>query len=160
MKSLQKGITLIEAMITIALISIIALIAVPNFQSFFENSRVRTATNGFISATQLARSEAIKRGVNVIVCRRNNTGSACDNNSDWTNGWLVITTDATPEVIQVWEPLRNNVSMILSTNNVVYQPSGRVVSASSASVNIKDKPNLSRCISVQLGGRAGVVTCT
>lgn len=65
----NSGFTLIELMVTLAVAVIIATIAVPNFKLLIQDNRTVTQTNALISALNLARSEAIKRGGNVSVCR-------------------------------------------------------------------------------------------
>lgn len=62
-----RGFTLLELIITIAIFSIIAGVAVPGFQNLIEANRVTTQTNNFLSALKTARSEAVKRGGPVTV---------------------------------------------------------------------------------------------
>lgn len=58
----QTGFTLVELMITLALAAIILTFAVPGFQNTIRNTRAPTQANTFVSALNLARSEAIKYG--------------------------------------------------------------------------------------------------
>lgn len=62
-----QGFTLLELIITIAIFSIIAGVAIPGFQNLIETNRVTTQTNNFLSALKTARSEAVKRGGPVTV---------------------------------------------------------------------------------------------
>ncbi len=58
----QTGFTLVELMIALALAAIILTFAVPGFQNTIRNTRAPTQANTFVSALNLARSEAIKYG--------------------------------------------------------------------------------------------------
>lgn len=78
----NSGFTMIELMITVVVLAIIAAIAVPSFQTLVENNRITTQSNALLGALQLARSEAIKRGVNVSVAAEA---------GGFVNGWCVTT---------------------------------------------------------------------
>lgn len=87
------GFTLIELMVTVAIVAILAMFAAPNMQSFFTRNRLATQSNSMISAFSLARSEAIKRGVRVTVCPTDDPNSAtanCAPSTNWATGWLVF----------------------------------------------------------------------
>lgn len=91
-----RGFTLIELMVTIAILAILLSIAVPGFQAFVQNSRATTLANQLTTAINLARSEAIRRGAVVSVCSDN-----------WANGWRVeLGTDcnaAGDDMLRVWD---------------------------------------------------------
>jgi len=63
------GFTLIEMMVTLAVATILALIAVPSFHSLIDKARLRGATDGIVSLLNTARASAVKlqRDVNVSV---------------------------------------------------------------------------------------------
>ncbi len=84
----QPGFTLIELMVTIAIAAILLTIGVPSFQGLFNRNQVATVTNDFMSALNLARSEAAKGGATTQLCMSNNQ-STCTGNSGWSNGWIV-----------------------------------------------------------------------
>lgn len=64
----NQGFTLLELLITIAVLGILLGIAVPSFQSSLTNSRLTTAANDLVGALQAARSEAIKRNATHQFC--------------------------------------------------------------------------------------------
>lgn len=57
----QNGFTLVELMVTVAVLAILSTIAYPSFQSTIRSNRVATTTNELIASLALARSEAIKK---------------------------------------------------------------------------------------------------
>ena len=77
-----KGFTLVELMMTLAIASILLIVGVPSFSKIIRNSRTATATNDLVTALHLARSEAVKRGVQITMIK---TGS------EWEEGWKLIT---------------------------------------------------------------------
>lgn len=89
MKTKCAGFTLIELMVAILLLVITMTVAIPSMQSTIQNNRVVALTNDLVSSLNLARSEAIKRGVSVSVCPAANASfNSCGN--DWNNGWLIF----------------------------------------------------------------------
>ncbi len=63
----QKGLTLIELMVTIAVLAILAATALPSFRDSIERRRLIGAAETIYSELQYARSEAISRSSDVFV---------------------------------------------------------------------------------------------
>lgn len=77
-----KGFTLIELIITLAILTILTTVAVPGFRDYINNQKVKTVSLQLFNTINYARSEAIKRNSNVFVT---------SNNGNWANGWIITT---------------------------------------------------------------------
>lgn len=78
----QAGFTLIELMVTIAVLAVVLGIAVPSFQGITNRNRLTAITNEVVGAIQLTRMEAIRRNQRVVMCPTTN-GTTCAG-ADWT----------------------------------------------------------------------------
>lgn len=85
----QSGFTLIELLVVLAIAAIITTTAVPSFQAFIQNNRMSTTVHSFVASLNLARSEAVKRGERITMCKSNNSAT-CTNSGDWQQGWIVF----------------------------------------------------------------------
>jgi type IV fimbrial biogenesis protein FimT len=61
------GFTLIELMVTLAVMAILLVAGVPSFVDFFDKNRVRGAADGVISLIGNARAEAVKNDLDVNI---------------------------------------------------------------------------------------------
>ncbi len=84
-----RGLTLVELLLVTAIMTILMLVAVPNFGYFVAASRLDGARDTLRGMLVLARSEAVRRGESVAFCPRDPSNeNRCGD--DWRDGWAVI----------------------------------------------------------------------
>ena len=87
----QRGFTLTELLVTVAVAGVLAMMAVPNMRSFVQNNRLSSASNDLLRSFNLARTEAIKHQTNVVVCASAlPTAAAPSCSYGALNGWIVF----------------------------------------------------------------------
>ena len=74
---LGSGFTLIELIITLAVISVVLIAAAPSFADFLDKNRVRGAADGVISLISNARAEAVKTDLDVNIAFTGSGSSWC-----------------------------------------------------------------------------------
>lgn len=76
----------------VGIAAVLAMLAVPSFQPLIERWRVRKAAEELASTLYYARSEAIKRGGQIVIQKLPNNTNGCTTASgsqDWDCGWFV-----------------------------------------------------------------------
>ncbi|MEM7304183.1 MAG: GspH/FimT family pseudopilin [Pseudomonadota bacterium] len=128
----QKGFSLIELMIAVALFATLITIGVPSFITLTESNRITSDTNDLISALSLARSEALKRGDRISLCSSTD-GASCADDTDWTTGWIVFLDDDGDgvvdagdgdDVLRAWEAVEGDTNVAGSAEFLTYQGNG------------------------------------
>lgn len=136
MLRIQTGFTLIELMITVAIMSIMLTVGLPSFQSLIASSRVTSTTNAMVSALQLARSEALRQHKSVVVAHKQS--------GTWQDGWDVFVDLNDDEIPQeneqilastIFDSVKATVTIKSSYSDfVIYDATGRVSSSSSGTI--------------------------
>ncbi|MDQ2068804.1 GspH/FimT family pseudopilin [Natronospira bacteriovora] len=125
----QRGITLLELIITLAVVGILIGLATPSFRAMIQNNRITTQVNEFVTAVNMARSEAVRRGDPVTLCSSED-GQSCTGQDDWAIGWIVLgqDTDGNDEVLRVWRAPSGQPVMAEQDNEseVIFLPNGMV----------------------------------
>ncbi|MGB0721704.1 MAG: GspH/FimT family pseudopilin [Gammaproteobacteria bacterium] len=86
----MSGFTVLELMVTLAVLFISFGIAGPQLNNFILSNRMVADLNRFTSSLHYARTEAAIRQASVSVCKTDST-SACNTSADWEDGWIVFT---------------------------------------------------------------------
>lgn len=84
---LNRGFTLVELMVTVAVVAIVSGIAIPSFNSMIINNRSVNIANEFVDALSFARAQAVTRPARISICA-SNSGTSCA--GGWTNGYIVF----------------------------------------------------------------------
>jgi type IV fimbrial biogenesis protein FimT len=142
----ENGVTAVELLIVLVIVAVLAVVAAPSLASVVVAQRLRAAGTDLVSALLLARSEAIKRNVNVTV--RPAVGD------DWGRGWITAT--AGGEQIDRRNGPGTRVQVTLAPAAIVYAPTGRLDGGGATRVEFVDaegQPGVApRCVSVDLAG--------
>lgn len=168
----HRGFTLVELMITIAVAAILLAIAIPGFRDLILRNELTTATNDWVAAVNLARSEAVRRGVPVVVCgqRGNHSGaSSLSNGCDASLGEVRVQAAGTTEITVVRAALDmpqslalgDTTSLMFTANGVGRQPTSTDIAPFNGIVADIHSPDLGgeshRCIEM-LSGTTVVTT--
>jgi prepilin-type N-terminal cleavage/methylation domain-containing protein len=92
-KRSNSGFTLIEVLTIMLVVAVLASVGLPGMTRMLEGNRLSANTNRLVSSLYAARSEAVKRNTDVVICTRNNAGDGCDAGEYWNNGWIVFVDD-------------------------------------------------------------------
>ena len=86
-----RGFTMIELMVTVAIIAILAMLAAPSFNDAILSNKLASFANNFVASATLARGEAVKRNAAVTLCVvATDTSTTCTTSGDWQQGWIVF----------------------------------------------------------------------
>ena len=145
---LVAGFTLVELMVTCAVIGILAVVGLPAMNWMINAGRLQGHASDISAALQMARSEAVRRNASISVCGSSN-GTACDGN--WAN--LITVVASSNEVLQV-TPVRPPVQLSASANSITYRANGFTTGSSFTVCIPTDSPRQNRRIlSVTAAGK-------
>ncbi|PJK12852.1 pre-pilin like leader sequence [Lysobacteraceae bacterium NML07-0707] len=85
----DKGFTLVELMVTLAVLGVLVSVGYPSFQGVIRSNRVATTTNELVASVALARSTAIRTSLGAGICKSNDQNSCGGDGVSWNDGWLV-----------------------------------------------------------------------
>ncbi len=83
------GYTLLEMLVSLAVVAVLLALAVPAFTTLALDARLTAAVNRVVHGMHVARHEALKSGADVVVCR-SPSGRQCAHEGGWNNGLIVF----------------------------------------------------------------------
>ena len=168
----NSGYSLLELLITMALVAVVFAIGVPSMTTFIQNDRLVTQINTLVGHPSYARSEAVKRSQQVGVCVSSNATS-CTGGTNWENGWIIYvdidgngTFDTGEQVLRAHQQLEGTSTLTPATigTQVIYDYRGFVDAGSVGSFSLCDDRGATygKAISISPTGRVrsgGAVAC-
>jgi type IV fimbrial biogenesis protein FimT len=156
----------------VALLAVIVVLATPSFVAWHVRDQVDARAKVLASTLAYARSEALRRGARVTVCRIDAqrhclaAGQACGNGiADWSCGWAVLAEQGGTLALLRAQPLLAAVSITgVQTNLTFTPPAGQLIGtfrsfdiAPRAPSRATQGDRWRRCIRIAAGGRARMV---
>jgi type IV fimbrial biogenesis protein FimT len=138
----EQGFTLVELMITLAILAIIISMAGPSFVTMINNNRATGATNDLIASFQLARTEAIKRNETVLIQSKNGI--------NWSDGHR-IQVSSTSEVLRDVDASHSSVTMTSTIPVISYTTDGGVLATTVFTIEACESGETRKSNSLTLG---------
>jgi type IV fimbrial biogenesis protein FimT len=179
----MHGLTLIELMVTVAIAALLAALAGPSFLRVIQSSNISGGVNTFLADVRYARSEAVKRGGRVVMCRSDDPEApapACSvaaHARGWSTGWVIFqdldgdnTWSAGDNTLRVQAPLATVTALQGDGNSTIFgfTATGRLwTSAQATQLTFSGSgydTAVQRVVCISAGGRAriagdGSTTC-
>jgi type IV fimbrial biogenesis protein FimT len=174
------GFTLIELMVVLAIAAILTTLAAPSFTRLVQSTTISSNVNTFLADMRYARSEAIRLGGAVVICRSDapeatnptcGTGSGPGGNG-WVSGWIIFqdlnnngAKVSTEPLLRVQAPITSMDSIVesgsSSSTRIRFTATGRLLNMSSGLTQFQfgggNYPSeVQRIVCINLGGRARI----
>lgn len=133
----RKGFTLIELMVTLVILGIIASAVAPQLGSLFTRKNIESIGKTLEQSFRLARTEAVNRGVPVMVKPSEASGN-------WADGWEIVfvNSDGDEELIRHFSAISSGAKLASTDFNagtpLIMDPNGKARSIGSFSLDYDD----------------------
>lgn len=94
--TINRGFTVIELVVVVAVIAIFASLAGPSFSAMLDRARLKTQVEGVVDLLEFAKSEARKRSIITVAIASGSSWSLAATVYDPTDGTTVIETRTIP----------------------------------------------------------------
>jgi len=130
LKRPQSGFTLIEMMIGLAVMGILLAVALPAFNQFLQNTKIRNAAEATMTGLNLARAEALRRNASVRFTLVSDLTASCSATGS-SASWVVSLADPTGACDQA--PSDTTAPRIVQKKSGLEATAGVVVAATGGS---------------------------
>src|SRR5882724_9119011 len=166
----QRGLTLIELLVTITIAAVLASAAAPSFMYSLSSYRISGQVNGWVGDMQYARAEAIKRGQTVTLCISSNGTSCATGVTTWQSGWIVFADADGDATVDAGEGVLRKQAALTGSNTFTADNSVRAITfnrdgfavglpAGNVTLTLHDSTSqggLTRCVAITTVGRTAV----
>lgn len=176
------GFTLIELMVVMGIAAVLATLAAPSFTRLLQSNTISSNVNLFLADMRFARSESIRLGGAVVICRSDapeassptcGSGSGPGGNG-WVSGWIIFqdldndgnkdNSGSVDPLLRVQAPITSMDSIVeggsSSSTKLRFTATGRLLNLSSATQFQFGGGNYSnevqRVVCINLSGRARI----
>lgn len=141
----QTGLTIVETLIVLAILFSVISIVLPGYSALSARYKLTSVTNHLLVSIAYARTEAIRRGVRVSICKsasRDTSNFVCQSTASWKDGWIIFvdrgvvgSVDGDDEILRLFEYSASDIVVTTSnfTNYLSYMPTGRSKGANNLS---------------------------
>ena len=147
----SRGFTLVEMLVVVTIAAILTTLAAPSFTRLIKSTTISSNVNTFMADLRFARSEAIRLGGAVVMCRSDApelTNPTCGSGSGpggngWVSGWIIFqdlnnngAKIAAEPLLRVQAPITSMDSIVesggSSSTSIRFTATGRLLNLSSA----------------------------
>ncbi len=154
---------MIELMVTLSVLAILLTVGVPSMRTLVADNRLTTVTNSLVGSISLARSEAVKQGMNVTICTSSDQASCTA--SAWSAGWLIWvdsdsdgTLDSPGEIVRVAEARKGNIAVTAANTSLLFDATGFTSTPGTLKICDDRTGNLGKQLRMLSGGSLSLTT--
>ncbi|KRG69154.1 GspH/FimT family pseudopilin [Pseudoxanthomonas dokdonensis] len=157
-----RGLSLVEVLVTMAVLAILVSIGIPSYQALIQRQRVDATMHLLTSHMASARLSAVNYRMITVVCPSDGHSRICRTDGDWSQGWMMFRDndgnhqpDLPHDILRVEvPPLHPSLRLVSSRGRkqLRYLADGRA-SGSNLSVRLCQGPRLMAAVMVNNSGR-------